>query len=175
MNITAVQKNKLLLPIAGVTIVLCWFLAINKTVDAVQLNRQLHSQITSNDDLSFNPEHTERKLATLATILKSYKVNETEWSNQLWMKASAIAAKQGVGIDYTMTKPLAEPDTTTLGKKETLYCYGNFLQLIKLVDTLEQIPAIGKISALQIKAPKEDVIGERANQCVLKVDFRGFH
>jgi len=174
-KISDVQKNKLLLPATAVIILLCWFLAFSKTFEAIQINRQLTGQIANDEDISFNPAHTERKLAALNSILKSYRVNEAEWSNQLWMKASAIAMKQGVGIDYTMTKPVAEPDTTSLGVKETLYCYGDYRQLVQLVDTLERIPAIGKISALQIKAPKEDVIGERANQCVLKLQFTGYN
>jgi hypothetical protein len=115
MKISDVQKNKLLLPVAGIVIVLCWFLAFSKTFEAIQVNRQLTSQVATDNDISFNPAHTERKVAALNRILKSYKVNEAEWSNQLWMKASAIAMKHKVGIDYTMTRPLAEPDTTALG------------------------------------------------------------
>ena len=174
-KISDVQKNRLLLPVTGAVILLCWFLAFSKTFEAIQMNRQLSGQIANDDDISFNPAYTERKLAALNRILKSYQINEAEWSNHLWMKASAIAMKQGVGIDYSLTKPVTEPDTTALGLKETLYCYGNYLQLVKLVDTLERIPAIGKISALQIKAPKEDVVGERANQCILKLQFTGFN
>lgn len=170
-----VRKNKLLLPVAVVAMVLCWFLAFNKTFKAVQINQQLSGQVPSAEDIAFNPAHAERKLAALGQILKSYRVNEAEWSNQLWMKASAVAIKQNVGIDYTLTKPTAGKDTTAIGVTETLHCYGNYQQLVKLIDTLERIAAIGKISALQVKAPKEDVVGERASQCVLKIEFRGFN
>lgn len=168
-----IQKNKLLFPVAGVGILLCWFFAFNRTFEAIQLNRELSSQVVGNDDLSFNPEHAQRKLDALRGILKSYRVNEVTWSNELWLKASAMAMKEHVGIDYTLAKPTAEKDTTSLGRTEMLFCYGNYIQLVKLVDTLERTPSIGKISALQIRAPKPDVIGDRAGQCILKIEFRG--
>lgn len=167
------QKNKLLLPVLGLGLVLCWFFALNKTVEAIQLNRELKSQSVASNDISFNPVHTQRKLDALQGILKSYRVKPADWSNDLWMKASALAMKQHVGIDYVMTKPALEKDTTTIGAMETINCYGNYTQLIKLVDTLERIPKIGRISALQIRAPKEEVIGERVHQCVLSLEFRG--
>jgi len=167
------RKNKLLLPLVGLGILLCWFFALSKTVEAIQLNSELKRQTDLTSDLSYHPQHTQKKLDALRGILKSYRVSRTDWSNELWMKASAMAMKQQVGIDYTKAKPVAEKDTTAIGSVETLYCYGNFLQLIKLVDTLERTPAIGKISALQIKAPKEDAIGEHAGKCILKMDFRG--
>lgn len=168
-----IQKNKFLLPVAGLGILLCWFFAFNKTFEAIKLNNELKGQAVVSSDISFNPVHTEKKLAALKGILKSYRVNPSEWSNELWMKASAIAMKQQVGIDYTKSKPVIEKDTATAGISETIYCYGNYIQLVKLIDTLERIPAIGKISALQVKAPKEDVIGPRAGQCVLRIEFRG--
>jgi hypothetical protein len=89
------------------------------------------------------------------------------------MKASAIAMKQQVGIDYTKARPAVEKDTTIAGNLETLYCYGHYIQLVKLIDTLERTRSIGQLSGLQIKAPKEDVVGERADKCVLRMEFKG--
>jgi len=168
-----VQKNKLLLPSTGIIIVLCWYLAFSKTVEAIRVNRQLTNQPVNTEDISFNQVYAKRKLVALDRILGSYRVNETQWSDQLWLRASAIAMKYGMGIDYTMSRPVDEADTTTAGDKETLYCYGNFLQLVKLIDTLEKLPSIGQISALQIKAPKADAVAERGKQCLLKLTFRG--
>jgi hypothetical protein len=39
------QKNKLLLPLAGVGIILCWFFAFNKTFEAIKQNNELKGQI----------------------------------------------------------------------------------------------------------------------------------
>lgn len=174
-QMNAVRKNKLLLPAAVVALLLCWFLAFGKTYEAIKINHELSGQIPTEEDIAFNPIHTERKLAALAQILKSYQVNETEWSNQLWMKASAVAMKQHIGIDYALTRPEAERNSTQLGLTETLTCYGDYRQLVRLIDTLEKMPQIGKISALQVKAPKEEATGERARQCILKIAFKGFN
>ena len=167
------RKNKLLLPVAALGMALCWFFAISRTFEAVKLHAELQREVETGNDISYNGAHTQKKLEALRGILKSYKVHGENWSNELWMRASAIAMKGQVGIDYTMTRPEAEIDTTRIGSTETLYCYGRYLQLVKLVDTLERSKGIGKISALQIKSPKEEIRGERAGQCALKIEFKG--
>jgi hypothetical protein len=174
-QISFVRKNKFLPPAAVVLLILCWVLAFDKTYEAIRINRELQSQMPGEEDIAYNPNHTERKLAALNKILKSYQINESDWSNQLWMRASAISAKYQVGIDYTLTKVSADKDTTQIGLAENLVCYGDYLQLVRIVDTLEKIQGIGRVSALQIKAPKEDATGERAKQCMMKIAFRGFN
>lgn len=153
-------------------LLLCWFLAFNKTFDAVKLNRKLKEESEKGNDISFNPAYVQQKLAALNGILKSYKIDE-EWNDKLWMQSSAIAARQNVSVDFTLDRPSAEVDSTSVGKSQALYFYGGFIQLVKLVDTLERTRAIGKISALQVKAPKADLVGDRGKKCVLRLDFRG--
>lgn len=172
-SLSYTRKNKLLLPLAGAGLLLSWLFAFSKTFEAIGIHQELTRQVAVSQDLSFNPVYSEKKLAALKEILKNYKVNPSGWSNELWMKASTLALKQQVDIDYTLTKPALEKDTLTVGVFETLYCYGHFIPMVKLIDTLEHSTGIGKISALQIKAPKEDTKGNRAGQSVLKLEFRG--
>jgi|GEM_PF-451954 len=174
-NLDPIKKNKLLLPAFVAGLLLCWFLAFSKTFDAVKLNQKLRGDAEKESDISFNPTHVQEKLAALNLLLKSYKVSD-DWNDQLWMQSSAIAARQNVGVDFTLDKPTEDVDTATVGKSQkaqSLYFYGGFIQLIKLVDTLERTRGIGKISALQIKAPKADLVGERGKMCVLRLDFGG--
>lgn len=166
------QKSKLLVPLFCIGILLCWFLAFSKTYEAVKLNTKLNGDVMKESDLSFNPVYLQRKRDALDKILKSYQVG-VNWNDQLWMKGSAIAAHQNVGVDYTMAKPLAEVDSNAVGLVQSLYFYGNYKQLVQLVDTLEHISGIGKISALQVKAPKPDLSGDRADQNMLRLDFKG--
>jgi len=170
-QLTYPQKNRLLVPVTAVVFVLCWYLAFSKTFEALLIHRELTQQSSGAEDLSYNPAYQERKLAALQKIWKSYRVNKTEWGNELWMKTSALALRENVGIDYTQALPVT--DTTAIGKTEIIYCYGDYVQLVKLIDTLERTPGIGIIAALQVKAPKKDMTGERANQCSLKLEFKG--
>lgn len=167
-----VKKNKLLLPLFVVGLLLCWLLAFSKTYDAVKLHHKLKEESERGNDISFNPAHLQQKLTALNLILKGYKVNE-QWHDQLWMQASAIAAKQNVGVDFTLDKLSVGADSTLVGKSQSLYYYGGYIQLVKLVDTLERTSGIGKISALQVKAPRVDVIGDKGKKCVLRLDFKG--
>lgn len=174
-KLTYVQKNQLILPAFGLGLLLCWFLAFNKTFDAIQINGKLKSDFATENDISFNPIYAERKLTALNKILKGYKTSE-QWNDELWMQASAIAIKYGVAVDFTLNKPISgEVDSTAVGQTQSLYFYGRFVQLVKLIDTLEGLPRIGKIAALKVKAPKGDASGERDEKCMLRVDFKGFN
>ena len=165
------QKNKLLLPFTAVISLLCWYLAFSKTYTAVQVNRDLKAQTDTAIDLSFHPAYMQRKLTALKQILKSYQVNTTDWGNELWMKTSAMAMKHNAGIEYTIAA--VEQDTASRAKIETIYCYGSFSQLVRLIDTIERSKNIGAIAALQLKSPKNEATGERAHQCVLQLEFKG--
>lgn len=167
------QKNKLLLPVAGAGLLICWFFAFNKTLEALSLHTELSKQQPGVDNIAFNQLHASNKQDALNSIIKSYQVKEADWSNELWMKASEMAMKEHVGIEYTVTKPVAEKDSTVLGLNQTLNYYGGFTQLVRLVDTLEKTNKIGRIMALQIIAPKEDVIGERSGKSLMKIEFKG--
>ncbi|NQX41321.1 hypothetical protein SAMN05421820_107137 [Pedobacter steynii] len=167
-----IQKNKLLLPLLGIGLLLSWFLAFSKTFDAIMLHRKLNAESAQKNDISFNPVYVQRKLEALDRILKGYLVGE-DWNDLLWMRGSEIAARQNVGIEYSATKISTETDSTTLGKAQSLKFYGNFVQLVKLIDTLERSSKIGKISALQFNAPKPDLLNEQAGKNVLRLDFKG--
>lgn len=171
-RLSYVQKNKLLLPVFGVGLLLCWFLAFNKTFEAVRLNNKLSEESQPGSDISFNPTYVQRKLTALDKILKGYKVAD-DWNDRLWIQSSAIAARQNVGVDFVLNKVSADTDSTSTGMTQSLYFYSNYVQLVKLVDTLESINGIGKISALQVKAPKADPTDEKSKKCVLRLDFRG--
>ncbi|TDQ11576.1 hypothetical protein [Pedobacter metabolipauper] len=171
-NFTYIQKNKMLLPVFVIGLLLCWFLAVNKTVDAISLNHKLNNEQQEENDLSFNPAYIQRKSAALDQILKSYQVGD-QWNDQLWMQSSAIAAKQNVAVDFTLNKPPAEVDTTSVGSNQSLFFYGNYVQLAKLIDTLERTPGIGKIAALQVKLKKSDLSAGEVGKCVLRLDFKG--
>jgi len=166
-----VQKNKSLLPVFGVGLLLCWFLAFKKTFEVIKLNNKLSEESKLGSDISFNPSYVQRKLTALDKILKGYKVTE-DWNDKLWIQSSAIAAKQNVGVDFVLNKVTAEADSTSAGRTQALYFYSNYVQLVKLVDTLESLNGIGKISALQVKAPKVDPTDEKSKKCVLRLDFK---
>lgn len=159
------------MPLTIVGFIMAWILAFSNTFHAFLLNRTLAEASTVSADLSFNPKYLLRKQVALNHILKGYEVDK-DWSDQLWLRCSALASSQNVGLDYTLTKPMNEMDSTKVGIVQSLYFYGNYRQLLKLMDTLEKSPGIGKISAIQVKAPKPDLQNERANKNILRIDFK---
>jgi hypothetical protein len=166
------QKSKALIPALVVGLLLCWFLAFNKTFDAVALNRKLNDESLKASEISFNPVYVKRKLSALDKILKGYKVDE-HWRDRLWIQSSAIAAGSNAGLDFTLSKPTDVTDSTEVGESQSLFFHSNYINLVKLTDSLERIKGIGKIMALQIKASKSDMTDEPVKKCTLKLDFKG--
>jgi len=169
------QRNKLLLPLTAFGLLLCWFFAFSKTFDAICLHHSFEQEAAglAQNDLSFNPVHAQKKLNALNEIIKAYRVNPEQWHNDIWLKVSAVAGARNVSIDYTLTQPPIERDSTAVGVNQSLHFYGGYAELVKLMDTLERMPGIGKVSAVQMKAPLKDLLSERKDKCVLKVDFKG--
>jgi hypothetical protein len=175
-NIDFTQKNKFFTPAIIVLVIVCWFLAFNKTYQTIKIYYQLNSDIQPGkdfQDLSFNPKYNDRKLRALNDILKSYDVNKKQWSNDVWLSVSSLAASQKVAVDFTATKPPIEVDSNSVGVKQTFLFYGDYLNLVKLLDTLEHTSKIGRISGLLIKVQKEDINLAAVDKCKLEVTLQG--
>lgn len=124
-GINYTQKNKWLLPVFLVSILLCWFLAFGQTYDAIALNSKLKSDTNKANDLSFNPMYLTRKQNALDVILKGYQVDEN-WKDKLWIKSSSVAAKANVAVDYKISGIIDEIDTSSVGVVQSLAFYGDF-------------------------------------------------
>ena len=167
------QKQKLILPLMVLGLLLCWFLAFDKTFEAIKLNRHLAEASALSSDISFNPAYEQRKLAALDAILKGYQVRPN-WNDALWMASSAIADKQGVAVDFTLNRvEEGLVDSAAAGASQSLYFHGRYVQLVKLVDTLERMKGIGKIAGMKLNGPKADAVTEGKARCDLRLDFVG--
>jgi len=166
------KKNRMLAGLTVLGVVICWQFAFSKTFDAIKIHHELNRKTTTVNDLSFNRDYMERKLAAMTDILTTYQVNEEDWSNELWLRGSAASMKMNVEIDYTQEKPSVEPDSSSVGITQSLYCYGNYSELVKVMDSLESMQGIGKIAAIQIKGPKAELTRNGVGKCMLRMDFR---
>jgi hypothetical protein len=170
------QKNKLLVPVILVLVILCWLLAFNKTFEAIRMHAQLSDNNPPGDidqDVSFNPNYLKRKLHALDLILESYSVNEKQWIDDVWLTVSALAASKKVDIDFTATKPITEIDSNTAGVRQSLLFYGDYLSLVKLLDTLEHTSRIGRISGVQISSQSKEVQTGTVDKCKMEVRLQG--
>jgi hypothetical protein len=174
-QLTFALKNKLLLPLFGVVLLICWFAAFGKTFDAIKMNHQLQQASEPGaEDLSFNAQYSNRKTDALDQIINSYKVKESQWSDALWLKSSSVAVKNKVSIDYSIAGPGTAPDSTAVGINQKILFYGSYTSLIKVIDTLEKIDGIGKISGIQIQGPAKSQAEGKVPRCALKIDFKAF-
>lgn len=170
MKLDYKTKNKILLAGSALGLILIWLLALGPTIELIKVNNELKDN--SSADFAFNPVLKEKEISRLQNILKSYKVNDSEWSNSLWMNVSAIAIKQNIDLEYFRSTPPQESDSAKY-KTETISFYSDYIKLVKLLDTMENLKKVGRISSVQINAPNSELTGARANQCILKVEWRG--
>lgn len=169
MNLDFKTKNKLLIAGAILGLLIIWVLALQPTMELIRLNGELTE--SSALDATFDPVHKEKEIAVLKSVLKSYQVEEEDWRSNLWMNVSAVAIKSDIDLEYFKSKPALAGDSS-IYKTETISFYGDYIKLVKLLDTLEKLKGLGRISTIQMKGPEERLVGKRAEQCLLKIEWR---
>ena len=168
-----VQKNKLLPAAIILLFTFCWFLSFDQTYEVIKIHNKFNNT-TDLEVVSFNPDYSKRKLNALNAILQSYNVNKNRWSNDVWLTVSSLALSKKVDIDFAAKEPGDESDSTSLGVKQSFFFFGNYVQLVKLIDTLEHTPRIGQISDVQIKIQKSKMDHELLSSCRMQITLQGY-
>jgi hypothetical protein len=144
-----VKKEYLLI---GGTILLLWLgyqLALKKTMEAWQLNKQLKSQLAQSADLTVQPAYTERKNYNLDIIINRYKTDTVQFRSNIINIIASIAEKQGVKLsEVPLQDPLFHTDKYIVQK---LSFEGGYFDLIKTLDQLQKTTGIGIVRSVGIK------------------------
>lgn len=164
-------RNKLLLAVTAFVLLLSWFLAFKKTVNAIVLNHHLKKMSAQNNNLSYNPEYVNRRLAQLDRILGRFEADPDDWKDQFWLKISSVADEKGVEVIYRPVNA-ATTDSTTTELRESIGFRGKFKDLVILLDTLEKTEGIGKIASAGFGKEKASGQSEEAVKIILKTDFK---
>lgn len=165
-------KNKLLIPVGLILLLLCWNLAVKNTYRAVSLNKQLKRSTSEIQDLSGNPYFLKRKAAALTQVLSQYRVDSSDWQNEFWLKVSGIAASGGLQVIYQPDNNLSSSDTIEAALQQTIRFKGEFKELVCLLDSLEHSKGTGKLISACFEKDKTGPSGQENRLILLTTDFR---
>lgn len=146
------KKNYILLAITGILIIASWQLALEKTVDAIALNKELDSGSEDQGKLAFNPTYLKQKQQLLEDVLKKYTINQAEWTENFWFKISRVAAANDIGV-YFHPQDLQglEPDSSSVISRQHIAFEGSFKNMLSFLDSIQKTEQMGYITSAVFK------------------------
>jgi len=143
-------KKPYLLP-AGTAILLliCYQLALKKTLAAWQVSRQLKAQVLRSADLTYQPAYLERKNANLGKLLARFRADTLAFRSSVISALSAMAEKEHVKLsEVPLQNPQYHTDRFTIQK---LTFEGDFFALLKVLHQLEAMPGTGLVRSADVR------------------------
>jgi len=165
------KKNRLLLTSALFILVLSWFSVFQKTLDAVSLNWRLKDQIAGSGSLAESPAYTSERLGAINAAYDLFKADSADWRNELWNHVSNMASSDKYQLVYSSEEVKgAMKDSLILS--QNILLKGEFKDLIRLLDSVENIREIGYISSLKLFKPERSSLQENSPFVSMEIQFR---
>ncbi|MFI5139337.1 MAG: hypothetical protein ACHQIM_16060 [Sphingobacteriales bacterium] len=144
-----IKKEYLLIAASIILLLLCYQLAIKKTIEAWQINKQLKAQMAQAADLSYQPAYLERKNNNLSKIISLYKTDTVTFRSNTISAISSIAEKENVKLsEVPLQDPMYHTDKFIIQK---LNFEGGFFALTKVFNQLQATSGIGVVRAASYK------------------------
>jgi len=162
-----IKREYLLVAATVIILIICYQLALKRTIEAWQINRQLKAQMAQSSDLSVQPDYIERKTANLNHILDLYKVDTLNFRNETLSKISSIAEEENVKLSEVPNQ------NTTYHIKEfsiqELSFEGDYSSLVKTINNLQHARGIGFLRSAVIKKIEAHANNNPADKLVFQV------
>jgi hypothetical protein len=141
-----VKQNYLFVAGAVSLLLICYKLALNKTVETWQTNVQLKSQLNQSADLSYQPGYLDRKNINLDKVIDLYKTDTIQFRNISINKIAIIAEKEDVKLSEVPLQTSVFYSDRLITQKINLE--GDYYGLIKTLNTLHTTAGIGVIRSV---------------------------
>jgi hypothetical protein len=162
-----IKKGYLLIAGAMVLLLLSYQLAIKKTIEAWQVNRQLNAQLEQAVGLSYQPAYLERKDANLTALIKQYQTDTVAFRSNAISAIAAVAEKEQVKLSEV---PLQDPlFHTGQFNVQKLDFEGSFFALTRVLDKLQRTAGIGTVRSATYKLSVTRANGDEIKKLVLEV------
>jgi len=146
-------RNRLLLIAWVLILLLSWPLALKKTWEEIDLNKELKGK-GEEILLSYNPNHLKEKEEVLESLLTRYTLDSAEWKNEFWMKVSGAASRSRVSVNYNPDVRSLMPAADSAIMNQRISFEGDYRNLVLLMDTLEKTQGVGFLRSASFKKVK---------------------
>jgi len=145
-----IKKEYLLLAASLVMLIICYQLALKKTIEAWHEHKQLTSKLAQSSNLNFQPGYSERKNANISRILNLYKADTINFRSNIISRISSIAEKANVKLYEVPVEDPALHNSKLI--VQSLAFEGDYFALIKTLNELQKTSGIGMIRSIDIKS-----------------------
>lgn len=152
-------KHKKMVAFVGclLSLFIAYQLSFVKTIDAINLNRQLKGEEHETQNISDAYPQLENKSKAYLQALKLYTVNPDDQENRLWQAVSGIAIAKDIKISFNPISSLSK-DTSTIAQHIFMNEFnfkGNYFNCVSLLDSLSKSQGIGVISTVKLSVSKD--------------------
>lgn len=143
-------------------------LAFKQTIEAWQVNKELHQQLESGEELVAQPGFTKRKAVNLERALELYKVDTATFRSKLITTMSLLGEKH----DLRMVEiPKTVADTMHDSYQHRVILEGNYHNMIRFLNDAENTKGYGQLRSVEVYSDKNNSIEK--NELRLQLYFIG--
>ncbi|MDN3588106.1 hypothetical protein QWY86_15590 [Pedobacter aquatilis] len=145
---------------------MAWAFSFKNAISAMLLNRELSGKESKGRQQDSASPFVLRKHEFYLGVVKSYKVKQADVEGHIWQVLSGIAVHHAAEISL---EPALEvvADTVQQVNAYDFVFKGNYAQLVKVLDSTNASPGIGRLSAIELsRSPLAD---EPSDQLRLKL------
>jgi len=164
-----IKRDYLLIVGGFLLLLLCYQLAIKRTIEAWHQHQQLKKQVARSADLSYQPGYLERKRLNLDKILRHYNADTTNLRSNLLSNISSIAEEQNVVLSEVPGKDASFNRSPF--SLEKLSFEGDYFALLKTLNKLQSTVQAGIIRSVSLHLKKNMGNIEKENSLVMDVYF----
>jgi hypothetical protein len=147
------QHNKIVFAaVLVVFLVICYRFAVNRTVEAWQLNRQLTSRSARVSDITIQPSYIVRKGRNIKNILDLYRIDSVELRNNIISKIAVMADIEDVHLSEAPMQNSVDSSNSVL---QQLSFTGSYNNILKFVDKMQHAQKMGVVRTVIIQSDKK--------------------
>lgn len=150
--------NKTYLFAAGVLLLflVSYQLAFKNTIAAWKTNRHLKEQLNRQTDVTYQPAYLERKNKNLDAIIAKLKIDSSEFKGRVIATLAKLTEKSNVKIIRLYDDD--EYYHTKFNLVQRVDLEGNYFELLKFLDQIEQLNGVGVLRSVDISSRKNTAL-----------------
>lgn len=149
------KKDYLLVALAIFLAIVCYRFAIQNTLSAWRLNRELTGQLQESHDLSYQPGYLERKNKNLDRVLSLYVSDTTLFRSNTISVIAVLAEKNKVKLTGVPAQELFFHTEKSIMQR--LSFEGDFFALISFLNQLESLDGVGIPKSVVFKTERKEI------------------
>lgn len=132
-------------------LILGYQFAFRQTIEAWRINKELHRQLQTGEELATQPGFTKRKAVNLEHALDLYKVDTAIFRSKLITTMSSLGEKHSLRM---IEIPITVVDSMQYGQQHRIVLEGDYLNIVRFLHDVEMLNRHGQLRSAEIYLKK---------------------